>query len=305
MDFRKQTISLQQAKETDLVDYLYQLGHRPAKISSSIYWYHSPLRTEKTPSFKVNRKINRWYDFGLGKGGNLIDFGILYHNCSVSELLHNFTHSFSLHQPALERVLKEADEPSSIVSITQVMPIHSRALRQYLSQRKISLKIANHFCRQVRYQIAGRQYLALGFKNNSGGYELRNQFSKISSSPKDFTSINNGCDSVSVFEGFFDLMSYAQTASSQAMRSQNYVVLNSISLFENARSFLESHKQIQLYLDNDPPGLALTRRAMSLDPRYQDASSLYQNHKDLNEWLVSTDQLPEKSWKQKLGIIPH
>ena len=305
MDFRKQTVSVQQAKETDLVDYLYELGHQPARINKFNYWYHSPLRTENTPSFKVNRKINRWYDFGLGKGGNLIDFGILYHGCTVGELLQDFGQSFSLHQPVTERAPKEVDESTHIVSVIEVRPVQSKALTEYLSERKISLKIANQFCQQVSYQIADKQYFALGFKNDSGGYELRNPFSKISSSPKDMTSIDNGRDTVSVFEGFFDLMSFAQTAGSRALRSQNYVVLNSISFFEKARRFLESHRHIKLYLDNDQPGLDLTRRALVLDSRYQDASSLYQNHKDLNEWLISTDLLPEKSRKQKLGIIPH
>lgn len=296
---------MQQAKETDLVDYLYELGHRPSKVSASNYWYHSPLRTEKTPSFKVNRKINRWYDFGLGEGGNLIDFAIRYHDCTIAELLENFGQRFSLHQPTFERGEKMADEPSNIVSVNQISPIHSKPLIQYLSQRKISMQIAHRFCQQVNYQVAEKSYFALGFKNNAGGYELRNQFVKISSSPKDFTTIDNGKDSVSVFEGFFDLMSFAQTIGMRAFHSQNYVVLNSISFFEKARPLLESHKQIRLYMDNDTPGQTLTSHAISLDPRYRDSSSLYQSHKDLNEWLVSKQRMHENSQKQKLGIIPN
>ncbi|MHA4741367.1 DUF4138 domain-containing protein [Dyadobacter sp. MSC1_007] len=57
MDFRKQAVSVQQAKETDLVDYLYELGYQPARIKASSYWYHSPLRTEKTPSSSANDQI--------------------------------------------------------------------------------------------------------------------------------------------------------------------------------------------------------------------------------------------------------
>jgi len=63
-----------EAKQIDLVDYLAALGHRPQKIRNKDYWYHSPLRDEKTASFKVNRSLNVWYDHGIGKGGNLIDF---------------------------------------------------------------------------------------------------------------------------------------------------------------------------------------------------------------------------------------
>ncbi len=74
MDFSKQRLSIEEAKQTDLVDYLSKSGHQPAKVRGNDYWYLSPLREEKTPSFKVNRKLNRWYDHGLGKGGNIIDW---------------------------------------------------------------------------------------------------------------------------------------------------------------------------------------------------------------------------------------
>jgi DNA primase len=62
----------------------------------------SPYREETTASFKVNRSMNRWYDFGDGKGGNIIDFGILYHNCSVKELLIKFSKPFSFQQQNIE-----------------------------------------------------------------------------------------------------------------------------------------------------------------------------------------------------------
>lgn len=101
MNFSKQRLSIAEAKEMDLVDYLSSLGYRPAKIRNADYWYLSPLREEKTPSFKVNQKLNRWYDHGLGQGGNLIDFGILYHYYTVSELLQKLDDSLSFHPPII------------------------------------------------------------------------------------------------------------------------------------------------------------------------------------------------------------
>lgn len=94
--------SIRKAREIDLVDHIESLSHHPQKISGSDYWYLSRLRIEKTPSFKVNRKLNVWYDHGIGKGGNIIDFSILYFNCSVKVFLqHLQAHpqklSFSFH----------------------------------------------------------------------------------------------------------------------------------------------------------------------------------------------------------------
>ncbi|HMH35256.1 MAG TPA: CHC2 zinc finger domain-containing protein [Puia sp.] len=79
----------------DIVDYLASIGHFPRKIKGHNYWYLSPLRTEKTPSFKVNRNLNRWKDFGTGEGSSLVDFGIRYFNCTIKELLITLSGPFS------------------------------------------------------------------------------------------------------------------------------------------------------------------------------------------------------------------
>src|SRR4051812_24505547 len=76
-----------EARGIDLVDYLSASGFQPQKIRGNDYWYLSPLREEKEASFKVNRRLNVWYDHGIGRGGDLIDFGVLYHHCTIPELL--------------------------------------------------------------------------------------------------------------------------------------------------------------------------------------------------------------------------
>ncbi len=98
MNSRKQIISFEEIKNTDIVEYLFRLGIEPEKIYRTDYWYLSPLRDEKTPSFKINRNKNCWYDFGIGKGGNIIDFAILYHDCMVGEFLKMVQNDFYFHQ---------------------------------------------------------------------------------------------------------------------------------------------------------------------------------------------------------------
>jgi len=75
------------AKKIDLVEYLASFGFNPSKIRKGHLWYLSPLRDERTASFKVDRQQNVWYDHGLSKGCNFIDLAVLYYNCSVKELL--------------------------------------------------------------------------------------------------------------------------------------------------------------------------------------------------------------------------
>ena len=75
------------ANKVDLVDYLYASGYTPAKIKGNDYWYISPLRDERTASFKIDRSKNVWFDHGTGNGGTAIDFVIQYFNCDVQQAL--------------------------------------------------------------------------------------------------------------------------------------------------------------------------------------------------------------------------
>ena len=300
MEFRKQGLSLSEAKEMDMVDYLSILGHEPLKIKNNDFWYLSPLREEKTPSFKVNRNLNRWYDHGLGKGGNLIDFGIEYHHCTVVELLDKLSVSFSLQKP-LVQPLKNTNEPEPKIKVLRDFALTSYALLRYLQQRRIPIEIAEKYCREIHYELNGKTYYGIGFKNDSGGFEIRNSYFKGSSSPKDITTFRNGSDEAVVFEGFTDFLSFKALRKNLPENSQDFVVLNSVSFFERARPFMEQHQAIRLYLDRDATGQNYSQRALSRSTKYTDESKLYKTHKDLNDWMVNFDKSQKKQLGQKRG----
>ena len=296
MDFRRQKLSIAEAKEMDMVQYLSSLGYEPSKIKGNDHWYRSPLRQENTPSFKVNRKLNRWYDHGLGEGGNVIDFGIQYYSCSVGEFLKKLDGGFSFQRP-IQNIPKIKNELEHQLKILKDVKLSSHALMRYLEQRKIPIEIATQYCREVHYEVNGKNYYGIGFKNDSGGFEIRNPYFKASSSPKDITTIKSGSKEVAVFEGFTDFLSLRALHKNLTENSQDIVVLNSVSFFERARPFMEKHQAIQLYLDRDATGQNLTQRALSMSTKYIDKSTLYKNHKDLNDWLVGIG----KQQKTRLG----
>ena len=62
-------------------------GIQPSKIRNEIYFYFSPFREEKTPSFKVDMNLNKYYDFGEGKGSGLITLISRLENISIKEIL--------------------------------------------------------------------------------------------------------------------------------------------------------------------------------------------------------------------------
>ncbi len=66
-------MDIQTAKQIRIADYLHSLGYSPVKQQGVNLWYKSPLREEAEASFKVNTEREQWYDFGLGKGGGIIE----------------------------------------------------------------------------------------------------------------------------------------------------------------------------------------------------------------------------------------
>ena len=293
MNVRKKAASCAQAKQLDIVLYLSALGHEPAKIRNQDYWYLSPLREEKTPSFKVNRKLNRWYDHGLGKGGNLVDFAILYNNCTVKEFLQTLASIPSSHKPVYIPSANLTEHADNQIRIVAEKELTNSTLLRYLDHRRIPILIAKQFCREITYEISSRIYYAIGFKNNSGGYEIRNAHFKGSSTPKDITTILSHAKEITVFEGFFDFLSFMAIVPIEGRISPDFTILNSVSLFEKARPFIEQYDVINLYLDRDKTGQNCSRHALSLSKKYKDKSSLYEHYKDVNEWVMHIGKSPD------------
>ncbi len=280
----------------DMVEYLASLGYSPEKTYNGDYWYLSPFHQERTASFKVNRRKNIWYDHSIGKGGTLVDFGILYHKCTIPELLQWLSsnrRSFSFHQPHSMReapiiASEEKGSGQDRILILDTRPIAHLVIREYLAKRCIPLEIAKHYCQEVDFLLHGKRHTVVGFRNRAGGYELRNENFKGSSSPKAETVIGDGGNELVVFEGFFDFLSYHSIPNKQLTRSSDYLILNSLSFLERSRSFMEKYQRVGLMLDHDSAGKEATRKVLLWDKeRYSDQRQFYQGKKDLNDWLVA------------------
>lgn len=154
-------MNCEEANNISIIGFLNSLGIQPARISSNSYWYLSPLRNEKTPSFKVNPVTNRWYDHGISAGGKLVDLGVKLLNIGVSDFLsrlsQNDSKSFSFQKPEM---IKDAK-----IEIRKIKSLENKALTSYLEERGISLLIAKEFCQEVYYQKENRNYFAISLKN--------------------------------------------------------------------------------------------------------------------------------------------
>ena len=289
--------TIQTIKCLPIRGYLAKRGLHPTKDNPHYGFYLSPFRKECTPSFKVDYTQNLWYDFGLGEGGSIIDLVIRLEGCDFAQAI---------------RLLGNGEKTSIITPVPSVnpptvpalrvlsdAPIHHPALLDYLQRRGITPSIARIYCREVRYTINGRGYFAIGFPNNAGGWELRSERFKGCVSPKHITAVDNHSDTVIVFEGFMDFLSYLSIKQSERLRI-DAMVLNSVINLPKAIPFLERHPTIQAFFDNDEAGRRATAEMMRLCPKSTvvDQSYFYREYKDLNDYLLA------KGLRQSARIQP-
>ena len=231
---RTNSLSCERARNVCIVTTLAKLGHFPTKSTEKEAWFLSPFRSETQASFKVSKKLNRWYDHGEGKGGNIIDLICLITKGTVKEslnLIEQDQASFSFQQ---QPILKREENGPKIV-ITKVKPITHFALKEYLKSRNISIITAKKLVKEVHYDFKGKTYFAIGLKNNSSGWELRNKYVKNSSSPKDISHIKNGHTRLIVTEGMFDLLSILDSTEKLELK-YDFLVLNSTAFVQKAMS---------------------------------------------------------------------
>ena len=65
-------MELEQIRQISIVGFLKIWGICLLCIrKGNVVWFRSPFRNERTASFKVDTQRNVWFDFGLGKGGDI------------------------------------------------------------------------------------------------------------------------------------------------------------------------------------------------------------------------------------------
>jgi 5S rRNA maturation endonuclease (ribonuclease M5) len=175
-------------------------------------------------------------------------------------------------------------EPSN-VNILHVTTVKSSILKDYLCKRGLNFNLIAKYIFEVRYKNKSKEYYGIAFKNISGGYEVRNSLSKVCIGKKDTSIIGNNSPVICVFEGFIDFLSYICLFGEQ---TSDYIVLNSVSQAKKAISYCsDRNNTVYLYFDNDSSGDDVTKMFMQHDNNFQDMRSLYQEHKDLNDYLLA------------------
>ena len=301
---------IKEIKSIPLASFLSRIGHEPATRKGTRLWYKSPLRQEHTPSFKVDTTLNCWYDFGLGRGGNIIDLAAeLYQSTDLRYLMRCIADSYPV--PSVPTVASSFVPRHSAPSMEriEVVPLEHRALVAYLQERGIPAHIATVNCKEAHYSVngssrsafgAGRRkntYFAVAFENVSGGWELRNRYFKGCRGRKDISYLPWARDGPSaecaVFEGFID---YLSALTLGIISGADTIILNSVVNVNKAVPFLRGYKTINCYLDNDTAGqTALSELTAIYGSTVIDRSTLYSEFNDLNDYLTNQSSTIKQS----------
>ena len=290
---RMERTDIDTMRQISLADFLARLGHEPVRRSGNELWYLAPYRGERTSSFRVNVAKQLWYDFGLGKGGDIFTLaGEFLQSDDFMKQAKFIAEAANMPMPVPEvskpTFLPKPSEPA--FEGVEAVPLLRSPLTDYLAERGISYDIASRYCCRLNYGVRGKRYFAVGFPNVTGGYEIRSRFFKGCVPPKDVSLVKaegSPADVCSVFEGFMDFLS----AATLGLEKGDCLVLNSVANVEKAMKHLDGYGRIDCYLDHDAAGRRTLKTLKGhYGERVYDRSALYDGCKDLNEYLQLTTQ---------------
>jgi hypothetical protein len=309
-------------------DLLSAFGHDPVHItkSGSEYWYVSPFRYEKEPSFHTSYLGGKWIwnDFGRGDvqgSGTVIGFLEMHENVNVSGALKILKELFPnkgipVSTESLKRMplfkdvsfripQKPRAAPEEKLVVKEVkQEVWDKGLIGYLAgERKIDHRLALPYLKHIIYEHVdtGKQYNTLGFENESGDYECRDKFfkgilknpdAKDRAAAKDITYIpGKEKGRVAVFEGFMDFLTVL-TIKKQPVLPVDVVVLNMVNMRRRAIDFIKraGYDEIYTFFDNDPSGEKTTELFLSepgLEAKVKPQNHLYTGFKDYNAFLLN------------------
>ena len=283
-------MNCKQFNSVKLEEVLVSLGHHPTKQNEKEAWFLNPFSKENQASFKLDKRNNVWYLHSEGIGGNNTDFMQKYLKASVKEVLE-WAEKQNFFSFQLQNIIQKQNSLKQNYQITEIKELQNENLKDYLHQRGLS-QVVYPLIKEVQFKIGDKNFYAVGFENLSGGWELRNPFYKGSLLKKDISAIKLNNEShnqnetekrIVVFEGFIDALSFVEM---KPFFNGNLLVMNSISLLNRTKEYLQNYSEIHLFLDNDKPGEICKNEILKSFPEAKDHSEIYALHKDLNDYFV-------------------
>lgn len=279
----------ERAKSVPIALYLLTKGHKPVSQAGKELVYYSPLRNENTPSFSVNTEKNVFIDFGASNDckGDSIRLVQLIESCAFFEAIAKL---LSLDGETIPDTFsfsgKKDNEPTAKgIQILSANPVaENSALMKIVRERGHFSAGSLEMLYDILYMAKGRKFRAVGFQNDSGGYELTNGKGRKFKSINDVTTILGTRSGAILFEGFWDYLS-AREYYGDKYPAITTIILHSVNNIDKALRIIPNGSLIQSFLDNDDAG----RKTLNLIQKrgftvHNVAAKLYFKCKDFNDF---------------------
>lgn len=294
-------LNREKAKQISILNYLKRQGFEPIRTTGGEYYFNSPFRQERKPSFTVREKAGNdgedlWFDFGLGNndGGDIITLVMRLENCDFRTALKRLElkgEGVSTYQAT--KIAQRESSKDSELKLVKVQELNHYVLLKYLREKRhISEEIAKQYLKLIWYENKWRKNLfAFGWKNISDVYEIRGageQPFKAVLGKKDISLYlkKDAPKNCFIFEGILDYLSVLEMKNDTEMDG-DVVVLNSTSLKNRILDLLEErqYQTIFTFFDNDKAGQEalqyLQTKTNHPDIRQQ---TFFDGFEDVNAW---------------------
>jgi hypothetical protein len=290
------------SEQVSLVALLDCLGYQPKKRSGKELKYISMIADSGfKPAFTVNEELGVWYDHGLGKGGNVVDFGLIYwKGLSFPDILERITANAVSQRQKPGSGLPQKPRRKRMVRvpyyhIKQVNELGSNpVITAYLKSRGI-WTIAQGKMSEVSYYIEDhkklqKRFCAVGWKNELGWWEVRNVEFKGCLGHKAMTFVPGDPAGLILFIGY---ISYLSWLFDNPGNTKSVLILNSFSLVQAAIRKAREFPMVELYFDRNKAGHQATMDFIEQRPDAVDRTAAFAGYKDYNDKLLCALGLPK------------
>jgi hypothetical protein len=309
------------------------LGLTWEKDSGGNSYFKSPrVSDQRTGSLSVHPGKSVWHDYATGESGDVISlvqyvtqtdfksamtwFETHFSSLSVGNIPSEKPRSAKTRSTQAHQMMENAANHPQIalfnpalannasvargvqqgaIEVLEVRELFSYPLKNYLASRCIPPELAALYVKEIRYRNAGKDFYAIGFPNDAGGFDLRSASFKGAIAPKEvsfFCGSISGPKKLNVFEGFMDFLS-AMVYFKTDRPAWDTVILNSTSMINHIKPLLTYYLEVDSYLDADPAGELALAKLRAVCGHIKDRSILYRNHsfpngepvQDFNDWL--------------------
>lgn len=299
----QQYISPQEVQQivdnSNIIDYFHYLADRGDIVFvKAEKGGQEHLFTDRAGTQKISASQKGWREFKSGRKGGIIKALEEFQGLSWLEALHwlnEFNKDSGKYVELREQIQEPADKAHKYEEcrVTMVITPNNPNLFRYFESRGISRETLCKYTKQIHFITSeGKKIYGIGWKNVSGGYEVKNEGIKSRKiGVSDITIINENGKKIIVFEGMCDLLSMIEILKSKKRNPDDFclICLNSTS---NTDKFIagkkEKNEEIFLCLDGDIAGDEATEKIIKSIPDAIDIREKFHiflgGNNDLNDY---------------------